>query len=167
MRFFFYGTLLDRDVREAVLGPARGEGRGRPAILPGYARRRAGHGNYPVLVRRRGLSVRGEVFEDLSPREILMIAHFEGREYGPVRKTVIDHRGRARRPAWVFLPVRGNDATTRPWRPEIWERRGTPMLLRDIHRWSRELDVGTLHAQDIAWPARRTLERILRGTLCL
>ena len=87
MRLFFYGTLLDRDVRNAVLGPSHRRHQIAPADLPGYVRRRAGHGDYPVLIRRRGLSVRGEIFENPNPRQILMIAHFEGCKYWPVRMT--------------------------------------------------------------------------------
>ncbi len=163
MRLFFYGTLLDRDVRDAVLGPSHQSHQGSPADLPGYVRRRAGHSDYPVLVRRRGRSVRGEIFENPSPRQILMIAHFEGCKYGPVRKTIIDRVRRKRRPAWVFLPVRSSDATARPWNIKIWAQRAKPVLLRDISRWACEFKVGTLQSQDLAWPARRTLMQILAG----
>lgn len=92
-----------------------------------------------------------------------MIAHFEGSKYWPVRKTVIDRARRERRPAWVFLPIRSSDATARPWHIKIWAQRAKPVLLRDISRWAREPNVGTLQSQDLAWPARRTLMQILAG----
>ena len=164
MRFFFYGTLLDPDVRTAVLGPARGRSQGSFATLPGYVRRRARHGDYPVLVRRSGRWVVGEVFDDLSAREVSLIAHFEGRSYAPVRKTVLGRDHRERLSVWVFLPARPYDATGRPWVSGTWARRGKPILLHDIRRWSREFNVGTLRSQDIAWPTRRTLARLLEGT---
>lgn len=164
MRFFFYGTLLDLDVRRAVLGPTRGNDRGAPAVLPGYVRRRARHGNYPVLVRRLGRWVAGEVFEDLSPREVFLIAHFEGKEYGPALRTVVDQESRGGRPAWTFLPIRHADVTAQAWHQRHWARKGKPRLLREISRWSRELNVGTLRAQDIPWPVRRRLAEISAGS---
>lgn len=161
MRFFFYGTLLDQDIRRAVLGPSEPTEATAPASLPGYARFRAAHGNYPILARRRGRSVAGQIFEGLSPRQVFLIAHFEGREYRPVRRLVVDRRFREQKWVWVFFPVHRGDATVRPWNAQTWKRRDKPVLLRRIHRWARELHVGTLQSQDIAWPARRSLLRIV------
>ena len=161
MRFFFYGTLLDQDVRRAVLGRSWLTEAGAPAALRGYARFRARHGNYPILVRRRGRAVEGRIFEGFSPRQVFLIAHFEGREYRPVRKLAYDRRCGEQKPVWVFLPVRPGDTTSRPWTAKIWSRRDKPVLLRRIHRWAREFNIGTLQSQDIAWPARRSLLQIV------
>lgn len=161
MRFFFYGTLLDQDVRRAVLGPSEPTEASATAVLLGYARYRAEHGNYPILVRRRGRTVEGQVFESLSPRQVFLLAHFEGREYRPVRKLVIDRRGGEQTSVWVFLPVRPGDATARPWNAKVWSLSEKPMLLRRVRRWAREFNVGTLQSQDIAWPARRSLRQIV------
>ena len=104
---------------------------------------------------------REEIFESLSPRQVFMLAHFEGREYRPVRKSVIDRRCGEQKPVWVFLPVRPGDASGRPWNAKTWSRRDKPMLLRRIHRWAREFNVGTLQSQDIAWRTRRSLLQIV------
>src|SRR6185312_9048779 len=57
MRFFFYGTLLDRDVASLVLGRRLPPGAFVPAALPGHARRRVKGATYPIVVR----DPRGEV----------------------------------------------------------------------------------------------------------
>ena len=57
MRFFFYGTLLDRDVTALVLGRRLPPSAFEPAMLRGHSRRRARGVSYPVVVR----DPRGEV----------------------------------------------------------------------------------------------------------
>ena len=64
MRFFFYGTLLDRDVATMVLGRRLPPHAYAPAALPGHARRWVKGASYPIVVlqaddRRFGLIVDG------------------------------------------------------------------------------------------------------------
>ena len=54
MRFFFYGTLRDRDVMALVLGRRLPPAAFAPASLPGHARRRAKGASYPIVVRDPG-----------------------------------------------------------------------------------------------------------------
>jgi Gamma-glutamyl cyclotransferase, AIG2-like len=51
MRFFFYGTLLDRDVMALVLGRRLPPAAYAAAVLRGHARRRAKGASYPTLMR--------------------------------------------------------------------------------------------------------------------
>ena len=55
MRFFFYGTLLDRDVTALVLGRRLPPQAFVPATLPGHSRWRVQGGSYPVV----GAAIRG------------------------------------------------------------------------------------------------------------
>ena len=68
MRFFFYGTLLDRDVTALVLGRRLPPAAFVPAILPGYSRWRVQGGSYPISVPDHKGQVSGAVVGGLSAR---------------------------------------------------------------------------------------------------
>ena len=103
MRFFFYGTLLDRDVMALVLGrrlPARAFV---PASLPGHARRRAKGASYPVVIRDPCGEVPGAVVRGLSARDVAQLAAYEGSGYRIVPLNV--KFAGARTTVSVFEPI--------------------------------------------------------------
>ena len=57
--YFFYGTLMDRDVLNIVSGLNLAPARLRPARLPGYRRVRVQDVQYPAVLRFEGYSVEG------------------------------------------------------------------------------------------------------------
>jgi hypothetical protein len=81
MRFFFYGTLLDRDVTALVLGRRLPPQAFEPAILSGHARRRAKGASYPVVVPDPRGEVMGAVVGGLSARDVACLAAYEGPGY--------------------------------------------------------------------------------------
>jgi hypothetical protein len=81
MRFFFYGTLLDRDVTALVLGRRLPPAAFAPAVLPGHARRRIKGGSYPIAVRDARSEVAGAVVSGLSARDVARLAAYEGPRY--------------------------------------------------------------------------------------
>lgn len=81
MRFFFYGTLLDRDVTALVLGRRLPPQAFMPAILSGHARRKAKGASYPVVVPDPHGEVAGAVVGGLSPRDVACLAAYEGPGY--------------------------------------------------------------------------------------
>jgi hypothetical protein len=81
MRFFFYGTLLDRDVATLVLGRRLPPIAFSPAILPGHVRRRAKGVTYPVLSRDPRSEVSGVVVGGLSKRDVARLSAYEGPRY--------------------------------------------------------------------------------------
>jgi hypothetical protein len=81
MRFFFYGTLLDRDVAALVLGRRLPPIAFCPAILPGHVRRRAKGVTYPVLSRDPRSEVSGVVVGGLSKRDVARLSAYEGPRY--------------------------------------------------------------------------------------
>ena len=126
MRHFFYGTLLDPDVRNRVLGlAARAEGR--PARLDGYRRVHAPGKGYPVVIPGSG-SVAGLLFDGVTPRQRLRIAAFEGTGYRKVLMTVTVVDGQALT-AWAFLPLRPPQFAAE-WSLQRWRKFEKVRLLR-------------------------------------
>lgn len=81
MRFFFYGTLLDRDVIALVLGRRLPPAAFASAVLPGHVRRRVEGASYPIAVPDRKGEVAGAVVGGLSARDVARLATYEGPRY--------------------------------------------------------------------------------------
>jgi Gamma-glutamyl cyclotransferase, AIG2-like len=127
MRFFFYGTLLDPELRAAVIGRAVEV---RPAALAGWRRVRAPGKSYPMLVRDPAAAVQGAVTPPLDPAAIARLSAYEGPGY---RVALLRPRtpGGRRVLASVFLPVR-RVRGGRLWRLEAWRRAHLARYLRHI-----------------------------------
>ncbi len=84
MRFFFYGSLLDRDVTALVIGRRLPPRAWVPASLAGYSRRKARGVSYPVAVRDPRGTIEGAVVGGFSKREVARLAAYEGPRYHTV-----------------------------------------------------------------------------------
>ncbi len=121
MRFFFYGTLLDRDVTALVLGRRLPPQAFLPALLPGYSRWRVLGGSYPISVPDRKGAVSGAIVGGLSPRDVARLAAYEGPGYR-VASLKVKVRGVITHVA-VFEPlVHKLKPTNRPWQLALWQR---------------------------------------------
>ncbi len=112
MRYFVYGTLLDPELRNQVLG--RG-GRRLPtqmAWLDGYCRVQMGGTPYPTLRRQPGRTVRGLLLSGIDARLAERLARYEGTDYRRHRCTVRVAGGT--RAAWIFLTA-AHRATKLGW----------------------------------------------------
>jgi hypothetical protein len=121
MRFFFYGTLLDRDVTALVLGRRLAASSFAPALLPGWSRWRVQGGSYPISIPDRKGSVAGAVVGGLSARDVARLAAFEGAGY---RISSLKVRlGGALTSVSVFEPIVSKlKPTARPWDLVLWQR---------------------------------------------
>lgn len=154
--FFFYGTLLDDDVRRAVM-PHQADRVGvRPAVLPGFRRVRARGESYPVLKRAQGRRLKGLLVEGLDRASVLAMAHFEGKDYHPEPVMVRDDADNWRR-AYVFMPTSPRLAGTRRWDKRQWELREKAQIMPRIERWFSEFGAVEGNSNDISWRMRRWL----------
>lgn len=122
MRFFFYGTLLDRDVAALVLGRRLPPTAFVPAALPGHARRRVKGASYPIVVRDHTSEVAGAVVYGLSARDAARLSAYEGPRYrvAPLKVRI---RG-ALSTVSVFAPLEENfQPTSGSWEVASWQRR--------------------------------------------
>jgi len=122
MRFFFYGTLLDRDVTALVLGRRLPPAAFVPASLPGHARRRAKGATYPVVMRDPRSHVAGVIVGGLSVRDVAHLAAYEGPGYRIVPLQV--RSGGKSVTVKVFEPVVSRlQPSAEAWDLVLWQRR--------------------------------------------
>lgn len=134
MDFFFYGTLMDAQVRRLVLGPGAEALALEPARLSGYRRLAKLKSSAPVLVPHRGARVEGLLARGLDRRQAARICHFEGRNYRLFTCAVRLQRGERVR-AGVFLGRGRNPVKRAPWRLAAWQRRDKRAFLKLIALW--------------------------------
>jgi hypothetical protein len=121
MRFFFYGTLLDRDVTALVLGRRLPASSFAPALLPGWSRWRVQGGSYPIAIPDRRGNVAGAVVGGLSARDVARLAAYEGAGYriSPLKVWL----GGALTTVSVFEPIVSKlKPTAVPWDLVRWQR---------------------------------------------
>ena len=159
LSFFFYGTLLDHDVRRAVFHPERLPRDLLPADLYGFRRVQARSGSYPVLTRAGGARVRGALAEGLDRDSLLRIAHFEGPGYLPCAVTLRTPAGS--RTAWTLLADQRRSGGGGAWELHHWQRREKPRVMRQIVAWFAEPMAGSPHSADVTWRMRRWLDACL------
>ena len=133
-KFFFYGTLLDPDVRRAVIGRAVPNAAILDVSLVGYRVARAQGRSYPILAPALAALAKGILVHGLSDAEAARLFHYEDKGYDPVEVTVADARGRARR-GWVFMPGQRLSAMAEDWSYAAWGRRHKRRMMPLIAAW--------------------------------
>lgn len=126
---FFYGTLLDAEIRRAVVG--RDLADLRPASVIGFCRRPAKGRSYPVLVHRHGARVGGLAVGDIDRAVLLRLCAYEGCEYRLASVTLLDGDGR-RGMGRAFLPHRAVLAAPGDWSLRGWQRVAKKAFLRRL-----------------------------------
>ncbi len=81
MRFFFYGTLMDRDLVSLVLRRPIQADRFRPAILRDHERRAIAGETFPAIARVRGGSVEGVVVDGFTAADFAKLSAYEGASF--------------------------------------------------------------------------------------
>ena len=132
-RFFFYGTLLDRDVTALVLGRRLPPAAFVSALMPGHRRRRVKGASYPVVIRAPGDEVSGAVVSGLSPHDVARLAAYEGQGY---RIVMVGVKVAGRREAVsMFEPVPGRlQPSSDPWDLVLWQRHSKRAFIGRLRR---------------------------------
>ncbi|HYB10503.1 MAG TPA: gamma-glutamylcyclotransferase family protein [Alphaproteobacteria bacterium] len=134
MDLFFYGTLIDADVRRMVLGKAAEELALVPARLGGYRRMAKRHSTAPNLVARKGVVVDGVLARGISRRELARLCHYEGRNYY-LRRCVVRLTDGKTQHALVYLCDGHVSLRRGGWRLDEWQRRHKRAFLRVMSLW--------------------------------
>ena len=103
MRFFFYGTLLDPEVRAQVLGDEARPVVLEAAVLRGWERYFEAGIPWPMIRRRDGVAVEGAVASGLTDAAGRLLDAYEGELYR--REAVVVECGGERLAALVYVPA--------------------------------------------------------------
>lgn len=135
MRFFFFGTLLDDEVLEIVVGRKVPESDKRPAFLPGYRRVKAEGVTYPIIVPQLAAQVSGSLVSSIGAEEAERLIAYEGANYDLVSLPV-QCSGRQRQ-ALVFVPVKagGLMALDEEWHFADWQRLHRAGFVDRLRQW--------------------------------
>jgi hypothetical protein len=133
MRFFFYGTLLDRDVMALVLGRRLPPQAFLPASLPGHARRRANGASYPIVVPDPRTQAKGAIVKGLSLRDVEQLVAYEGPGYR-ITPLKVKAQGTLIEVS-VFEPLQVRLQPSRDsWELALWQRRHKRAFVTRLRR---------------------------------
>jgi hypothetical protein len=135
MRFFFYGTLMDPDLRALVIGRTAGIGI-EPATLIGWRRRRAVGFAFPIAVPAPGRRIEGVLARGLDRAALRRLCRYEDDGYRLVKVAVRLARSGRSVPALLFTPMRGRFRGGRgTWSLARWQRREKRRQLPRLRAW--------------------------------
>jgi len=157
-RFFFFGTLMDLDVLEIVLGRKLRAQRLHPARLEGFHAYMAHDEDVPVLVSASGSSVGGVVIDELSADDQTRIAFFEDSEYSyEVRPVIVNDVVSVQAKVHVQSCLIANQE--RDWHYVSWRQSEKPLFLILARQWMRHLGVADLTEANAEWDRTRARYR--------
>ena len=130
MRYFFFGTLRDPEMRACVLGRVAAAV---PARLSGYRLVRAHLERFPLLVAAPGGRVRGDVVAGVGAEEDARIRFYESVEYAPRPVRVTTPAGPVT--ARAFFAESVLPATEAAWDFTAWQARDKKDELAATELW--------------------------------
>ncbi|WP_241004192.1 gamma-glutamylcyclotransferase family protein [Magnetospirillum aberrantis] len=120
MNLFFYGTLMDSDVRQLVCGKRLDAAE--PAVAQGFRRVHVEGRHYPMMLPHASGWVEGTLVRGVDAESLHRLQVYEGWEYGLHAIKVRTASG-ASVMAQVFLCPPHVNAHNRDWRLEQWQLR--------------------------------------------
>lgn len=136
--FFFYGTLMDRDVLARVLDRPVDDHELLPALLHGFRRVASPNVVYPRLVRTPAERVSGLALAAPRPRDLVRLHWFEDGEYDARMAEIRLADGRIIRARYFsalddILPAGADD-----WCPATWLSRHKASYLQQCDLWMKD-----------------------------
>ena len=155
MRCFFFGSLMDHDVAELVLGRRIAPDLRQPGILAGYERLIVAEESYPALAPRPGGKVTGLIVEQISEADMTRMQFFESDEFMPTACD-IERVGGEFVSAQVFVAREVLELTDQPWEFERWLHQDKSDYLLLVRDWMQQYGEREAHQLEAAWnDARR------------
>lgn len=162
MRLFFFGSLMDTDLLELVIGREADNIEVANAALRGFVRRRARGESFPIVVPYPGGRVDGLLVAGLTVTDIDRIQYFEGSDYR--LQTFAVELADERLEALVFVPTAQLDPEPTEWDFDGWVREERAMCFALADELMSHY--GRLSAAEIdeLWPVmkERTAKRFRR-----
>lgn len=153
-RYFFFGTLMDREVLQLVLGRAVAPGALAPARLGGYRRVRILRDSFPILVEQPTAAVDGLVFTSADAEEDARILFFEDYDYDLAPCRPVLHGGRPV-DALFCGAEDGVLASDEPWDLPRWAARHKAGFLELSRIYMACYGRLTPHEAETVWVATR------------
>jgi hypothetical protein len=125
--FFFYGSLRDSLILEAVLGRPAARLTFSPARLRNHRTERAHGYSFPLLTAAAGATAEGVLIQGLTAEDAARIAYFEDSEYDCVERPVETPNGL--RAASVYVASRSLASSGEVWTLDRFQREDRDLLL--------------------------------------
>jgi Gamma-glutamyl cyclotransferase, AIG2-like len=153
--FFFYGTLVDADVRQLVLGRAVPDDAVLRAELPGFRRYSVQGQSYPAAVPQTDASTDGVVMENVGVSDAAMLSCFEGVNYEArlCRVTVQDGDVQTRE-AWIFVAGDNIPRANSGWSIGEWRAQHKPAFVELAKSWLDSISADDISAAERMWRER-------------
>jgi hypothetical protein len=157
--FFFYGTLVDADVRQLVLGRPVPDAAVRPATLQDFQRYSVLDQPYPAAVPHPGVAIDGVVMPGASLIDAAKLTCFEGSDYESELRQVtmssIAGAGRENeRDAWVFIASERVPRGDPGWSIDDWRAGHKPAFFEIATAWLDAISDADLAASEQLWRSR-------------
>ncbi|MBP6010715.1 MAG: gamma-glutamylcyclotransferase [Alphaproteobacteria bacterium] len=134
--FFFYGSLMDLELLEAVIDRDAAHLAFTPGWLQGFVAETALGYTFPTLVESRHGRVDGLVTQGLTADDIARVAYFEDTEYQPVPIDVSTADSDVA--AQVFMATTALKSTGEAWSFEHWRQHHKPLLVAVTRKVMRQ-----------------------------
>lgn len=155
MNLFFYGTLMDPDVRQLVCGKRLDTVE--PAVAQGFRRVLVAGRHYPMMLPHASGWVSGTLVRGVDPESLHRLQVYEGWEYGlhPIK---VRTASGAEVMAQVFLCPPEIAPHHRDWRLEQWQLRHKRTFLPKARQlMERALKTGRMPGAPVTTRPRPTL----------
>ncbi len=156
--FFFYGTLLDPEIRRLVLQRDVPSENVVPATLAGYRRYSVHDAPYPAAVRQPGAEIDGIVLSGLDVLDAALLSNFEGHDYVATLCSIqlAENKLGDGRPeqAWVFIATDRVPLTKTAWSLDAWRVAHKGRFMEIAHSWLGARGDDEVAVQERIWRAR-------------
>jgi hypothetical protein len=153
--FFFYGTLVDADVRRLVLGREVPDEAVLGAELADFRRYAVEGQPYPAAVPQAGSTVDGVLLPGVGARDAAILSCFEGTDYmaQPLPVSVPSDEGSARI-AWVYVASDRVPLGEPRWLIADWRAQHKPAFIEIATSWLSGIAPSDIEAAEQAWRTR-------------
>jgi len=157
--FFFYGTLVDADVRQLVLGRPVPDAAVQPATLQEFQRYSVLDQPYPAAVPQPGSAIDGVVMPGASLVDAAKLTCFEGSDYeAELRRIamagVTGAGGENERDVWVYIASERVPRGGPGWSIDDWRSRHKPAFIEIANAWLDAISDTDLAAAEDLWRSR-------------